>query len=118
MTTPAPNSPAATYERFGHTPVTVSDLVGFGGQLMTGIGLITAVTFLNYETGSPSSVILYDGGSTAGTPLAVIGAPGGGGGGYGIGLPGIYFCHGLYSSVVSGQMAVTVTYVPLTEPLR
>ena len=118
MTAPAPNSPAATYARYGHTPVTVSNTNASTQQLVTGIGLITAISARAISATTAPQFELHDGTDSTGNILANICMAAGGGMMSGAGFPGIYFGRGLYLLGVSGFAQVTVTYIPLTEPLR
>ena len=118
MTTPAPNSPAATYARFGHVPVTVPMLTASSQQLVTGIGLVTSITGYNLGATAPAQYALHDGTGTTGPVLAYLAMPAGAGFEHSAALPGIYFGTGLYVGELSGAGLFAVTYVPLTEPWR
>jgi len=118
VTTPAPNSPAATYQRFGRTPVTVSNTAAGLSQLVTGIGLITSIQVANPSPTTPAVIFLLDGSDTTAPVLSRFAVPVSGSEGQSGGISGIYFGRGLYIYYETGFAYVSVTYVPLTEPLR
>ena len=118
MTTPAPNSPAATYQRFGRTPVTVSSTAAGLSQLVTGIGLLTRVNVANPSPTTPAVIALLDGSDATAPVIAWFAAPVSGNDGMSGGISGVYFGRGLYIYYEIGFAYVSVTYIPLTDPLR
>jgi len=118
VTIPAPNSPAATYQRFGRTPITVSNTAAGLSQLMTGIGLITSVKVANPSPTTPALLGLFDGSDATAPVIARFAAPASGNDGMSGGISGVYFGRGLYVDYLSGFAYVAVTYIPLTDPLR
>jgi len=102
----------------GGAPVTVYSLAAGSGQLVTGIGLIIAITGSNTSTTAGARYRIYDGVDTTGPCIASIGMPASGGEMAGLFPPGIYFGQGLYLSKLSSPADITVTYVPLFYPLK
>ena len=102
----------------GGTPVTVVNAGGSGGQLCTGIGLITCITIANNSFTVGARFVLCDGTDSSGPRIAALAVAAGAGTGIPAGMPGIYFGTGLYLNVLSGLANVTVTYIPLTLPLK
>lgn len=84
-------------------------------QLMTGIGQVTNATLLNLAATVAAKVILYDGTDTTGDVIAGMGAAAGFGDDIGPGYPGLPFRRGLFLHVVSGTVAVSVSYVPMID---
>ena len=118
MTVPQSGDAGNWWPERGGVPVTVAT-AGIGSQqLVTGIGLIIAVTFVNANVSTPARSTLHDGADATGTILAILGAPASGGGSPGIAPPGIYFGTGLYYAVNTGNALMTVTYIPLALPLK
>ena len=118
MSEPAPNSPDATYARHGHVPVTVSAGQSGSQQVVTGIGLIICITFANTGTTTPARASLYDGTDHSGQIIAALAAPAAGSDTVSPGTPGIYFGNGLYYYANTGGAITTITYIPLTSPLK
>ena len=82
-------------------------------QLVTGIGLITAITCCDTTNTGFAAALLTDGTDATGNLLAVLNTPHGGGFSPSMTPPGILFRTGLYYDHVSGAMTTTVTYIPL-----
>ena len=118
MTTPAPNSPDAVYRQFGHVPRTVSVPGSGSQQLMTGIGLIIQATLANTNLSTPARYRLLDGTDSTAPTLAILAAPAASGITMSPCPPGIYFGNGIYYHAELGAATVSVTYIPLTDPLR
>jgi hypothetical protein len=99
-------------------PLTVSAVgITASQQLMTGPGLIIGVS-LAQVTGAGKTVgYLYDGTDTTGNLLAALAANTSTGITYAPCAPGIPFDRGLYINVTTGQLTITVTYIPLQQPL-
>ena len=116
MTIPAVRSP--DWSSTEHLPVTVNNAghAGSGYQLVTGIGLIIAITGYSTTTTTASQYELQDGTDTTGEIKAFIGAPAAGNFALGAGPPGIAFRRGLFLNHVAGTMLITVTYIPVVNP--
>ena len=84
--------------------------------MVTGIGRITAITWSNTATTTPSLFYLRDGIDGTGPIIATLAAVAGGGSAAGFWPPGIPFVRGLYVSHVTGSMLMTVCYIPLVNP--
>ena len=118
MTTPAIGSPDWYYQLFGHSPRTVSNAAGIGGQLAIGIGTIIAASWANNAQSTPALYQLRDGTDATGQVLILMQAAAGGGGAIMSGLPGIPFTRGLFIDTTSGSQRIVVTYVPFTNAIR
>ena len=118
MTTPATGSPDWYYQLFGHAPVTVSNAVGIGGQLITGVGYLICASWANNSATTPSLYQLRDGTDGTGQVLLLMQSVAGGGGSIGPCWPGIPFTRGLYIDTSSGSQRIAVTYVPFTDAIR
>jgi len=81
--------------------------------LLTGVGVITCITFATAQVTTPALFYLRDGVDNTGEQIAVLGCPAGGGGAIAAGLPGIPFRRGLYLAHVTGNIVATITYIPL-----
>ena len=116
MTTPPGVKPP--YEGFGHWPRTVHN-VGFAAtphQLMTGCGLIIAITAIANTTTAPANGWLLDGTDATGEYLVFISMVAAGSFTLGPGMPGIPFKRGLYNDPFTGGYKMSVTYIPLDQP--
>ena len=118
MSTPQQaDTPQIIAER-GGVPVTVATANTLSQQLITGIGLIIAVTFVNTNVSTPARYTLHDGTDATGPALGILGAPASGSDGIYPREPGIYFGTGLYVAENTGVGLLTVTYIPLRNPLK
>ena len=86
-------------------------------QLVTGIGLIQAVTICAESTTVPAKFYLYDGTDQTGLPLAAIQAPAGGSQGFCYGVPGLPYREGIYLRYAGGVYSYSVVYIPLLNQL-
>ena len=98
-------------------PVTVNNLLKTAGslQLMTGSGLIIAITALSLTATIASQFRVLDGTDSTGDLRAVIGAPAAGNASFSPADPGIPFRIGLYLEHQTGTMVITVTYIPFYQ---
>lgn len=118
MSTPQGADVQALVAERGGVPITVNNGNGTTVQMATGIGLIIAVTAANLSITAAARAILRDGTDTTGSPLAYLAMPAAAGISPGIDGPGIYFGTGLYAQLAAGSAQVSVTYIPLTLPLK
>ena len=118
MSTPPGQEQLNWWLERGGVPVTIPNAGGGGGQLCTGIGLVTSISALNTNATTPAQFALHDGRDATGPLIAAIGAGAAQPFTLGAGDGGIYFGSGLYLQAISGAMTVVVTYVPLTLPLK
>ena len=118
MSTPQGADVQALVAERGGVPVTVVAIAGATGQLMTGIGLVTAISAANTSITNATRMLLRDGIDTTGPVIAAIAAAAAQGYSLGPVEPGIYFGQGLYLQNFAGAATVTVTYIPLTLPLK
>lgn len=118
VTTPAARNPGWNPDNYHYAPVTVGNANSAGGQLMTGIGLIIAITVLNTNATAAARFFLRDGIDSTGPIIAYLGAAAGGSDTLGPCPPGIYFGRGLFLQDAAGTAGVTVTYIPLLTPLK
>jgi len=86
-------------------------------QLVTGIGLITCVNFLESTGNAAGAGYLWDGETGAGQLLACLGVPEGVGQTIAPAGPGIPFSRGIYLQIVNSSLSVVVTYIPFLNPL-
>ena len=98
-------------------PVTVSNIgqTTSSFQMMTGSGLIIAITALSLTATVASQFQLLDGTDSTGELRAVIGAPAAGNASFSPAVPGIPFRRGLYLQHEAGAMLITVTYIPFYQ---
>ena len=95
-------------------PVTVSRIgLASSAQLISGAGLIIAITLANNSTTTPVWIALGDGTDANGYIVASLAAPAGGGLTMGIAPAGIPFSRGIYLTHHLGTYDLTVTYVHL-----
>ena len=118
MSTPPGQDQLNWWLERGGVPVTVSNTNASTQQLVTGIGLITAISARAISATIAPQFELHDGTDSTGNIMANICMAAGGGMMSGAGFPGIYFGGGLYLLGISGFAQVTVTYIPLTLPLK
>jgi len=118
MTVPQSGDAGNWWPERGGAPVTVTNQNSGGGQLMTGIGLITSISALNTNASTPARFTLHDGTDGSGPVIVTIGAAASQPFSLGAGDGGIYFGTGLYLQQNNGTMVIVVTYIPLTLPLK
>ena len=118
MSTPPGQEQLNWWLERGGVPVTVANTAAGNNQLMTGIGLITSVRVANPSPTTPAVIFLLDGIDSTSPVLARFAAPVSGNDGMSPCAPGVYFGTGLYVYYVNGFAYVTVTYIPLTLPLK
>ena len=95
-------------------PRTVSWYYNYSSlNLVTGIGLITAITFVSTAATAASLFHVRDGTDDTGQIIAVIGGPPGGASAACPAPPGILFRLGLRLTVSGGVGSGTITYIPL-----
>ena len=101
-------------------PITVNNYgrTGTSLQLVTGLGIITAITADNHAGTTAAATYLLDGTDTTGELLAVVTTPAANGSNVACGIPGIYFKRGIYVYLRAASQVVTVTYIPVFTPLR
>ena len=97
-------------------PRTVPSLAISSGQLMTGVGWITAISFANPNATTPGLYYLGDGTDATAPVIATMGAPAGQSGSVNCGAPGIPFTRGLYLIYKQGALQIAVTYIPRLDP--
>lgn len=90
---------------------------GVSGQLVTGIGLITFVSWRETSGTAAAAFSLWDGTDISGERLMTMGILTSDGSTTSPGFPGLYFERGIFFEVRSGACVVTVTYIPLLNPL-
>ena len=118
MSTPPGQEQLNWWLERGGVPVTVANTAAGNNQLMTGIGLITSVRVANPSPTTPALIFLLDGIDSTSPVLARFAAPVSGNDGLSLTVPGVYFGTGLYVAYVLGFAYVTVSYIPLTLPLK
>ena len=118
MSTPQVVNPYAASP--GMPPIVTVRAIALTGsfQLMTGAGQVIAVTAACRSTTVPATFQLCDSNSANTLQIVAIGVVPGGGFSVGPGLPGISFMIGLYLYHLSGEADITVTYIPLLQPLE
>jgi len=102
----------------GGVPVTVANTAAGNNQLMTGIGLITSIQAANPSPTTAALIYLLDGSDATAPVLSRFAVPVSASEGQSGGISGIYFGRGLYVYYEFGFAYVTVTYIPLTLPLK
>ena len=116
MTIPAVGSP--DWSSTEHLPRTVTN-VGFAGanhQLVTGIGLIIAISAINNTLTTAGLGWLRDGTDVTGEYLVMVSVPAAGSFALGPCAPGIPFRRGLFMQIYSGGIDIAVTYIPVVAP--
>jgi len=102
----------------GGVPVTVANTAAGNNQLMTGIGLITSIQVANPSPTTAAVIFLLDGSDATAPVLSRFAVPASASEGQSGGISGVYFGRGLYIYYEIGFAYVTVTYIPLTLPLK
>jgi len=108
--------PGPAWLPWGMPRVVDGPAAGQSGQILTGIGLITAIIAPNGNTTTYSKVTLYDGTDTTGLVLANLFAPASGNCNICPGYPGIPFRNGIYLHSAFGGIVVTLVYIPVANP--
>jgi hypothetical protein len=98
-------------------PVTVPASNSHAGKILAGCGLIIAITWIEDSGTNPCFNKLYDGQDATGPIIAYFGGPAASSGHIGPGVPGIYFRNGLFLVQSTGATDLTITYLPLLNPL-
>lgn len=92
-------------------PITING-TSFATTLVTGPGLIIALTYSNNGATAAGSFTIRDGQSASGNILVTVKVPGGQGGSLAVAEPGIWFGDGLLFVSGGGAVTWTLTYLP------
>ena len=87
-------------------------------QLCTGVGLIIAISACEQSGNSRMLYYLRDGTDATGQVIAVLGAPESQAPVAEVIPPGIPFRRGLYMQQLNGVISISITYIPLVNPVR
>ena len=113
MTSPRGTAQQAPLFEHNGVPATIKFTSSPSGQLITGAGLIIAITFGNFAATTAGRFYLLDGTDNTGQPIAVCAAQAGGGGSITPPPPYIPYKNGLYCFTNAGVLQATLTYLPL-----